>query len=65
LCATLEDALLQPERPNIPGSGGDNPNWSLALGRPIDDLGDAPVAATIAALLNEAVAGAPASPGGA
>lgn len=64
LCATLEDALLQRERPNIPGSGEVNPNWSIALERPIDDLADASLAATIAGVLNAAVSDADAPPAG-
>ncbi|MEA2683435.1 MAG: 4-alpha-glucanotransferase [Chloroflexota bacterium] len=31
LTATLEDALVVPERPNIPGTVDEWPNWSLAL----------------------------------
>jgi 4-alpha-glucanotransferase len=31
LAATLEDALVVPERPNIPGTVDQWPNWSLAL----------------------------------
>lgn len=58
LCATLEDALLQPERPNIPGSGSASPNWSLALERPIDDLADVPLADIIADVLHRAVSDA-------
>jgi 4-alpha-glucanotransferase len=38
--ATLDDALLVNERPNLPGTTTERPNWSLALPRPIDDLTD-------------------------
>jgi 4-alpha-glucanotransferase len=31
LVATLEDALAVPERPNMPGTTTEHPNWSLAL----------------------------------
>jgi 4-alpha-glucanotransferase len=42
LLATLDDALVVTERPNMPGTVDQWPNWSIALPRPIDDLeGDA------------------------
>jgi 4-alpha-glucanotransferase len=36
--ATLEDALGVEERPNMPGTTDQWPNWSLALPDPIEDL---------------------------
>ncbi|MEO7836494.1 MAG: 4-alpha-glucanotransferase, partial [Acidimicrobiales bacterium] len=36
--ATLEDALVVEERPNVPGTTDERPNWSLALPRPIEEL---------------------------
>jgi 4-alpha-glucanotransferase len=36
--ATLEDALAVEERPNMPGTTAEWPNWSLALPTPIEDL---------------------------
>jgi 4-alpha-glucanotransferase len=41
--ATLDDALRVPERPNLPGTTVERPNWSLALPRPIDEWVDDPV----------------------
>ncbi len=35
---TLEDALGVEERPNMPGTSGEWPNWRLALPRAIDDF---------------------------
>jgi 4-alpha-glucanotransferase len=38
--ATLDDALGVEERPNMPGTIDEYPNWRLALPRPIDDFED-------------------------
>jgi 4-alpha-glucanotransferase len=38
MTATLEDALVVEERPNMPGTTDEWPNWSLALPEPIEDL---------------------------
>jgi 4-alpha-glucanotransferase len=38
--ATLDDALGVEERPNMPGTIDEWPNWRLALPRPIDDFED-------------------------
>ncbi|HUR75422.1 MAG TPA: 4-alpha-glucanotransferase [Sporichthya sp.] len=38
LTASLDDAVAEPERPNIPGADGRRPNWSLALPVPLDDV---------------------------
>ncbi|HZU73629.1 MAG TPA: 4-alpha-glucanotransferase [Acidimicrobiales bacterium] len=42
--ATLEDAAAMPERPNLPGTVDDRPNWSLALPRPLEELVSSPLA---------------------
>jgi 4-alpha-glucanotransferase len=47
--ATLEDALAVPERPNVPGTSRERPNWSLALPLPLEALETAPLARRIAA----------------
>ena len=49
--ATLEDALGVEERPNVPGTTTERPNWSIALPQPIEALEKDVDAATIAALL--------------
>jgi 4-alpha-glucanotransferase len=36
--ATLDDALLVEERPNVPGTTDERPNWSLALPKPLEDI---------------------------
>ena len=36
--ATLDDVLAVEERPNMPGTIDERPNWSIALPVPIDDL---------------------------
>lgn len=38
LLATLDDALAVPERPNLPGTTTEWPNWSLALPNPIEEM---------------------------
>jgi len=35
---TLEDAVGEAERPNMPGADGRRPNWSLALRAPLETL---------------------------
>jgi 4-alpha-glucanotransferase len=59
LTAALDDAVLEPERPNIPGADEHRPNWSLALPLPVEDVLDAPAARRIAAHLRAAVAQEP------
>jgi 4-alpha-glucanotransferase len=49
--ATLDDALAVEERPNMPGTTREWPNWSLALPVPIETLEEAPLARTIASAL--------------
>ena len=46
--ATLDDALAVPERPNIPGTVRERPNWSLALSLPLERIETAPLALSIA-----------------
>jgi 4-alpha-glucanotransferase len=38
LLATLDDALAVPERPNMPGTVTEWPNWSLALPRTLEEI---------------------------
>ncbi len=53
LTAALEDAAAVEERPNMPATVSDqNPNWSLALPVPIEDLMAQELPARIAAALN-------------
>jgi 4-alpha-glucanotransferase len=49
--ATLDDALRVEERPNLPGTTIERPNWSLALPRPIEELADDPVVSEVAEAL--------------
>lgn len=51
LVATLEDALAVPERPNMPGTTTEHPNWSLALPGGIEALRAAELPRRIAAAL--------------
>jgi 4-alpha-glucanotransferase len=45
--ATLEDAMLVEERPNMPATTTEWPNWSLALPEPIESLDKSRIAARI------------------
>lgn len=38
VAVTLEDAVGETERPNVPGADGRRPNWSLALRAPLETL---------------------------
>jgi 4-alpha-glucanotransferase len=49
--ATLEDALAVEERPNMPGTMREWPNWSLALPLPLEALEEEPLARAIAAAM--------------
>jgi 4-alpha-glucanotransferase len=51
LLATLDDALAVPERPNMPGTVTEWPNWSLALPRPLEELEEAPLPRKVAEAL--------------
>ena len=49
--ATLDDALGVTERPNVPGTTDERPNWSLALPEPLERLETAPLARRLATAL--------------
>jgi 4-alpha-glucanotransferase len=51
LTATLDDALAVEERPNMPGTVSEWPNWSIALPVPLEDVEQATLPRTIAATL--------------
>lgn len=56
LSATLDDAIGERRRPNMPGAG-DRPNWCLPLPVPVEDLAGHPLVQTVAGALTEGVAG--------
>jgi 4-alpha-glucanotransferase len=49
--ATLEDALAVRERPNMPGTTAEWPNWSLALPVPLEELPRHPLVVRVAGRL--------------
>ena len=51
LTGTLEDALGVEERPNMPGTTDQWPNWSIALPAPLEEIEDHPGARRIARAL--------------
>jgi 4-alpha-glucanotransferase len=53
IAATLEDALLVEDRPNMPGTTDQWPNWRIALPVLIEDLKERQLPAQIAAILNQ------------
>jgi 4-alpha-glucanotransferase len=57
LSATLDDAVAEVRRPNMPGAGK-RPNWSLPLPVPVEELGAHPLLQTVARTLAEGVRGA-------
>jgi 4-alpha-glucanotransferase len=48
LTATLDDAMAVEERPNMPATTTEWPNWSLALPKPIETLEKSALARRIA-----------------
>jgi 4-alpha-glucanotransferase len=52
ITATLEDALAVEERPNMPGTTTEWPNWSLALPQTLEQLEAAPLAAAVGAAID-------------
>ncbi len=51
LLATLDDAVAVPERPNLPGTVTQWPNWSLALPQPLEEIEELELPGRIAAAL--------------
>jgi 4-alpha-glucanotransferase len=51
LLATLDDALAVPERPNMPGTVAEWPNWSLALPKTLEEIETADLPKKVAAAL--------------
>jgi 4-alpha-glucanotransferase len=51
LLATFDDAVGAPERPNLPGTVNEWPNWSLALEKPLEEIEELELPARIAAAL--------------
>jgi 4-alpha-glucanotransferase len=51
LAATLEDALAVPERPNLPGTVSERPNWSLALPYSLEEIEEHPGPRRVAEIL--------------
>jgi 4-alpha-glucanotransferase len=52
VAATLEDALEAHDRPNVPGTIDERPNWSLPLPVPLDDLAADPRVRRLAGILS-------------
>jgi 4-alpha-glucanotransferase len=55
LAATLDDAVGEERRPNMPGTA-ERPNWSLPLPLPVEDLLQHPLLGTVARTLADGVA---------
>ena len=50
--ASMEEACVTPERPNMPTAGNTYPNWSLALSQPLEDIESLEVPRRLAMILN-------------
>ena len=50
--ATLDDALGVTERPNMPGTGDERANWSLALPSTLEEVEDDPTVAAVSQALD-------------
>lgn len=50
--ATLDDALGIEERPNVPGTTDERPNWSIALPKTLEEIEGDPLVACIGHALN-------------
>jgi 4-alpha-glucanotransferase len=51
--ASLEDALRVEERPNVPGTTVERPNWSMALPLTVEDIPNDPIVRAVAATLQD------------
>jgi 4-alpha-glucanotransferase len=51
ILATFDDAVAAPERPNLPGTVAEWPNWSLALEKPLEEIETLALPGRIAAAL--------------
>ena len=60
VAATLEDALEAHDRPNVPGTIAERPNWSLPLPVPLDDLAADPRVRRLAQILSNGLNRSPA-----
>src|SRR5918993_546097 len=56
VAATLEDAVEAHDRPNVPGTIDQRPNWSLPLPVPLDELAADPRVRRLAGILSEGTA---------
>jgi 4-alpha-glucanotransferase len=59
VAATLEDALEAHDRPNVPGTIDERPNWSLPLPVSLDELAADPRVGRLAGILSEGVRAEP------
>ena len=50
--ATLEDLCLAEQRPNVPGTTVERPNWRLPLPHSLEEIERSPVAGQVAARLS-------------
>ncbi len=51
VAATLDDAIYVEERPNLPGTTDERPNWQIALPAPLEVILEHPGAYTVARIL--------------
>ena len=52
-CVALDDALGATERPNVPGTVDEHPNWRVPLPATLETVGDVPLFRAVVALMRE------------
>jgi 4-alpha-glucanotransferase len=57
--ATLDDAVGMVDRPNLPGTVDEWPNWRIPLHRTLEEIQADPVVLAVARALDEGVRGTP------
>jgi 4-alpha-glucanotransferase len=59
VAVTLDDALAVEERPNMPGTLDEWPNWSIALPAPLEDIEEMSLPRSIAEAMSQSRSGEP------
>jgi 4-alpha-glucanotransferase len=63
ITASLEDALRVEERPNVPGTVSERPNWAIALPRPLEEIKQDSIVLHVAGALGRSRSGQRNPPG--
>jgi 4-alpha-glucanotransferase len=52
-CVAIDDALGAAERPNVPGTVDQHPNWRVPLPATVETVGDVPLYNEVVAIMRE------------